>query len=109
MAQVGRNGGTVSGPIKTTRVVNGQKVEGRSSSVTVTALAAAAEETYTIADTDAEVGMVVSASPNVAPEAGWGIICAWVDAAGSIKIKVSNFGAAGLTGGALVINYTLTK
>ena len=109
MAQPGRNGSSMQGPLKFTRVSNGQRVEGRQGTVTVTALAAAAEETYTITDAEAEVGMVVSISPNVSPEVGWGIICAWVSAAGTVSVKASNFGAGALTGGSLVLNYTLTK
>jgi len=103
------NGSAMSGPIRAQRIDSGKKVLGRQATVTVAALGAAAEEIYEIADLDAVVGDIIVVSPNVAPEAGFGIICAWVDAAGVIKVKASNFGAGNLTGGSLVLNYAIQR
>lgn len=103
------NGSAMSGPIRAQRISGGKKVLGRQSTVTVAALTAGSEETYSITDADAVVGDIVVVSPNVAPEAGWGIICAWVDSAGVIKVKASNFGSGSLTGGSLALNYAIQR
>lgn len=80
--------------------------------VTVAALSAATEEIYTITETTpskSKVGDVIAVSPKTAPEAGFGIICAWVDSAGVIKVKASNFGAGALTGGSLVLRICVLR
>lgn len=77
--------------------------------VTVTALAAAAEEIYTLTDSRVHVGDVIAVSPLATPEVGWGIVCAWVDAEGSIKVKASNFGAGALTGGSLDLRVAVLR
>lgn len=83
--------------------------EGRQSTVTVTALAANATETYIISDADAAVGDIILCSPNVAPNVGFNIECCFVNAAGTIHVRVRNISAVGLTGGALVLNYQIVK
>ncbi|NIO44970.1 MAG: hypothetical protein GTN36_05465 [Candidatus Aenigmarchaeota archaeon] len=81
-----------------------------SASVTVSALAAAAEEDLSITDTNAEVDHVVSVSfANAAMETGLSVSAAWVSAAGTIKVRISNQSGSGLTGGANTIYYTLEK
>lgn len=91
-------GSSMSGPIRTKNP--------KSASVTVTALAAGSEETYVITDSDARVGDVIVVSPRSA-EAGWGVIRAWVSAAGQISVAASNFGAGALTGGSLTVDYRI--
>jgi len=112
MAVISKKKGTgISGPIRSKKrnATSGQQEYGRQASVTVAALTTNTAETYTVSDADAEVGDIVIASPNVAPEAGWGIEAAWVDAAGSIKIRARNHSGSSLTGGALVLNYAITR
>ena len=106
-----KRGSAMTGPIRSKKrsAVSGQLEYGRQSSVTVAALGANTAETYTIADDEAEVGDIVLVSPNVAPEAGWGVESAWVDAAGSIKVRARNHSGSSLTGGALVLNYAITR
>lgn len=80
--------------------------------VTVTALAAAGKETYTITETTpskSKVGDVIAVSPKTAPEAGFGIIAAWVDSAGVIKVKASNFSGSSLTGGSQVLRICVLR
>jgi hypothetical protein len=85
----------------------------RRAAVTVTAVAAGAEETYEIVETNpgtrAQKGDGVQVNPLNAPEAGWGIIRAWVEAPGVIRFTASNFGAASLTGGSLEVVYTVLR
>jgi hypothetical protein len=86
----------------------------RSASVTVTTLAAAAEETYTITETGntlANVGDVVVVNPPVGgAEASWGVIKAWVESRGVIKFTASNFHAsAALDGGAVIVRYAVIR
>jgi hypothetical protein len=85
----------------------------RQAAVTVTNLAAGAEEEYTITETAvgtrAQKGDGVQINPLNAPEAGWGIIKAWVDAPGVIKFTASNFGAGALTGGSVTVVYTVLR
>lgn len=109
MAQGKINGSNMSGPIRSQVMSNGLKTLGRSAVVTVTALAAAAEETYTITDADAFVGDVINVSPGTTLEAGWGTIAQWVSADGTISVKASNFGVGALTGGSLTLYYTITR
>lgn len=96
----------LSGPL---RMYSANGTLGRSDSVTVTALAAGAEETYTITDADAKLGDIIVASPAAGVEAGWGITKAWVSADNTIKISASNFSGSGLTGGSLTIHYAILK
>ena len=92
----------------------------RSASVTVTALSAAAEETYTITEPSvgspranvaalARVGDVVVVNPGPTNETGWGITKAWVDSLGVIKFSASNFGAGSLSGSTQVVNYAVLR
>lgn len=70
-------------------------------SVTVSALTAAAEEDVTISEPRVRVGDVIVANTLAAPETGLVILAAWVDAVGSIKLRLGNVNASdALTGGA---------
>ena len=72
-------------------------------SLTITTLAAAAEEDHTITETHAskaKVGDVVAVSPLAAPETGLVVLAAWVDSPGVIKVRVGNTHTSALTGGA---------
>lgn len=104
-----KKGSAMSGPIRSKRRVNGQQEFGRQAAITVAALSANTAETYSISDADAEVGDIVLASPNSAPEAGWGIEACWVDSAGAIKVRARNHSGGSLTGGALTLNYAITR
>lgn len=67
--------------------------------VTTSALAAGAEEELDIAIADAEVGDVLIVNPSVdLIEAGLSISYAYIDAAGSGKVGISNQSGSGLTG-----------
>jgi hypothetical protein len=92
----------------------------RAASVTVTALGAAAEETYTITEQTsgsprahlaalARVGDVVVVNPGPTQEVGWGITKAWVDSEGVIKFSASNFGAGSLDGSTQVVYYAVLR
>lgn len=96
-------GTRMSGPIRSN--------VGKSASVTVSALAAAAEEDLTITDADATVGDVISVSfDNAGMETGMCVCGAWVSAAGSIKVRISNVNAAAaLAGGARTIRYSISR
>lgn len=96
-------GTRMSGPIRSNI--------GKSASVTVSALAAAAEEDLTISDSDAAVGDVVVVSFDEAGmETGLCVCGAWVSAAGSIKIRISNVNAAAaLAGGSRTVRYAITR
>ena len=85
-----------------------------SGSITVAALAAAAEADYTISDDNAVAGDVVLASPaNAMAEQGFSLVAAWVSASGTVKVRVSNLGGAGaqgaLVGGANTLYYALIR
>jgi histidyl-tRNA synthetase len=101
----------VSGPIVSLTKSNGQNVEGRSASVTVSTLAAAAEEEYTITDADATVGdIIVCSFDNAGMETGMCICGAWVSANGTIKVRVTNVNAAAaLVGGSRTLRYQIMK
>lgn len=80
----------------------------KSAEVTVSALAAAAEEELTISDSDAEVGDVIVCSPSEAlDEAGLCIASARVSAAGTIKVRISNQSGSGLTGSTEDLYYAI--
>lgn len=94
----------------------------RKAIVTVTALGAAAEETYTITEPllgsprshvlpaiGAQCPDVVVVNPGPTNETGWGITKAWVDSEGVIKFSASNFGAGSLTGSEQVVYYAVLR
>lgn len=83
----------------------------KSANVTVTDLAAGAEEIYSITDAKARVGDVIVANePAGGAEASWGIVQAWVDSVGVIKVKAGNFHASdALTGGTVAIRYAVLR
>jgi hypothetical protein len=79
--------------------------------VTISALAAAAEEELTITETNvgrrARVGDGVVINLPATPEAGLSIAAAWVQSPGVIKFRISNLNTAvALTAGA--VNFTVT-
>ena len=77
-------------------------------SVTVSALAAAAEEDIDVTISGAAVGDVVWVNPTeAAAETGLSISAAWVSAADTVSIRVSNQSGVGLTGSTENWNYVL--
>lgn len=106
-----KKGTAFSGPIRSKKrnATSGQQEFGRSSTVTVAALATNTAETYSITDADAEVGDVINVSPQTAPEAGWGVEAAWCATAGTIAVRARNHSGGSLTGGALVLSYAITR
>jgi hypothetical protein len=100
-------GSSMSSPLRMTKT--GSNTQGRSAAVTVAALTTNTAELYTITDADAEVGDIILVSPNTAPEAGWGIECTYVSAAGTIKVRARNHSGDTLTGGSLTLNYQIVK
>jgi hypothetical protein len=82
-----------------------------SSAETVSALAAGAEETLDITDSDAAVGDLVLVNPsNAGAESSLGIVAAWVSAAGTIKVRITNVHAAdALTGGSRTFYYAILR
>jgi hypothetical protein len=92
----------------------------RKATITVAALDAGAEETYTIteaaihprahvADSRRNIPDLVVINPPADAETGWGITKAWVDSEGVIKFTASNFGAGSLTGGSLTVSYCVLR
>jgi uncharacterized phosphosugar-binding protein len=94
----------------------------RTATITVSALAAAAEETYTITETGystraqarptigKQIGDVVVVNGAPDQEATWAITSAWVDSLGVIKFTATNVHAsAALTGGSLVVTYCVLR
>lgn len=72
-------------------------------SITISALAAEAEETLTLAVTGAAVGDHVILSPTAAPEAGVCLAAAWVSADDTVSVRVQNNSSGSLTGGSLAV------
>jgi hypothetical protein len=89
----------------------------RTATVTVSALDAAAEETYTITDAKVRIAAspkgvsdVIAISPPSTAEDTWIITKAWVSAVGVIKFSASNVHAsAALTGGDIVVTYCVIR
>ena len=95
----------------------------RTATITVSTLAAGAEETYTITESNvgspkakaqptigSQIGDVVVVNGSPSQEATWGIISAWVDSPGVIKFTASNFHASSaLSGGSLVVTYCVLR
>lgn len=82
----------------------------KSATITVAALTAGSEEIYSITDAKARVGDVIAVSaPAGGAEVGWGVLGAWVDSVGVIKVKASNLGAGTLDGGSLIIRYAVIR
>lgn len=78
--------------------------------MTCTALAAAAEEDITITDAKVRVGDVVVVNTSAAAETGLAILGAWVAAAGTITVRISNVNAAvALTAGAISVRYCVLR
>ena len=105
-----QKGSHMTGPIRSTVGGGGSKVVGRSGSITIATIAAAAEAVYTIADADAEVNDVICVSPQAAPEAGVVIASCYCIVAGVVSITIRNAKASGaLTGGALAVSYSISR
>jgi hypothetical protein len=108
---------TFSGPVKST---NGFEVGSSGTqlslikkgtvSVTVSALAAAAEEDITLSISDAVAGdIVILTPPNAAAETGLAKLLEWVSASGSVKLRVGNVSGSSLTGSTADWNYILIR
>jgi hypothetical protein len=109
MAQGSLPGSRMSGPIRSTSTNLGNgKQQGRSASITIAALAAAATGTYTIADSNAIVGDVICVSPAAAMEAGAIIASARVTVDGTIEVCIVNASGSSLVGGAKTLYYTIS-
>lgn len=79
-----------------------------SAAITVAAIADEASADYTIADTNAAVGDVISVSLLHADmEAGLLVVGAWVSAASEISVRIANDSGGALTGGAAVVKYAI--
>jgi hydrogenase maturation factor len=82
----------------------------KTASMTITALAAAAEEDVTITDAQVRPGDVVVVTTTAAPETGLAILQAWCTAAGTISVRISNMNAAtALTAGAVSVRYCVLR
>lgn len=69
-------------------------------SVTVTTLAAAAEEEYTLTCTGVAAGDSIVANPSAAAaETGLAVVLAWVSAANTVKVRVTNLNASAALSG----------
>lgn len=80
-------------------------------SVTLAATAAAAEEDVTLTITGAAAGDIVILTPlNAAMETGVAVIGAWVSAADTVKVRISNVNAAAsLVGSTALWSYLIIK
>jgi len=86
------------------------KVEKGTVSVTVSALAAAAEEDIDVTITGATTADHVSVNPTeTAAETGLSVSAAWVSAADTVTIRISNQNGSGLTGSTESWVYLLTQ
>lgn len=78
--------------------------------VTIAAGLAAAEEDITVTITGAAAGDIVMVTPlSTAMETGVGIAGAWVSAADTVKIRVTNLSASTLTGSTTNFSYLIIK
>ena len=79
-------------------------------SVTVAAGLAAAEEDVSVTITGAAAGDIVLMTPlNASMETGVGIVAAWVSAADTVKIRISNLSGSTLTGSTAAWSYCIIK
>lgn len=82
----------------------------KTGSMTISALAAAAEEDVTISDPKVHVGDVVVVNTTSAPETGLGIVHAYVSAEGTITVRITNLNAVtALTAGAVSVRYCVLR
>lgn len=95
----------------------------RNATITVTALAAGAEETYTITesnltprlksrpvDAQGRVPDIILVNPPTTAEDTWIITKAWVNSLGVVKFTASNVHATDpLTGGSLIVSYCVIR
>ena len=83
-----------------------KQIKSAAISVTVSALADAAEEDISLTITGVAAGDLVLLAPiNAAMETGLAVIGAWVSAANTVKLRVSNVKGSGLTGSTANWNY----
>jgi hypothetical protein len=81
-----------------------------SGTVTISALAAAAEEDLTITDSNiATTDVVIGSFANADMETGVGVLGVWCSAAGTIKLRITNASGSGLTGGSATFYYCIIK
>lgn len=100
----------MSGPIRTTCTNKGSgKQVGRTGSITIAALLTLTGAVYTITDSDAIAGDVISVSPTGALEAGAIVAGAYCAVDGTVTIKIFNGSASTLTGGAQTFAYFICK
>ena len=80
-----------------------------SGSITISSLAASAQEDLSISDSNAEVGDVISVTlANADMEDNLAVAAAWVSADGTIKIRIANLDTTNaLTGGSATVYYTI--
>lgn len=79
-------------------------------SVTISALAADAEEDITLTITGAAAGDLVALAPNNSSmETGVSISAVWISAADTVKLRISNQSGSGLTGSTATWDYVLIK
>jgi hypothetical protein len=78
--------------------------------VTLAATAAAAEEDVSLTITGAAAGDIVIMTPlNASMETGVAIVAAWVSAADTVKVRISNVHSSGLTGSTQNWSYCIIK
>lgn len=86
------------------------KIEKGTVSLTVTTLAAAAEEDLTAAITGVQVGDVILLTPReAAAETGLALLGAWVSDTDEITVRIGNTHTDALTGGANTWDYVLIR
>ena len=80
-----------------------------SGAVTVSALAAGAQEDLQISDSNAKDGDVVCVTLAAAGYEAGMIVTGYVSAAGAVEVRVNNTSGGALTGGATTAYYTLIR
>jgi hypothetical protein len=108
---------TFSGPVKSTGGIEVgsdgttiTKILKGTIAVTISALAAAAEEDISLTIAAATVGDMVLVSPlNASMETGVAVLAAWVSANGTVKVRVGNVSGSSLTGSTANWQYCLIR
>lgn len=79
-------------------------------SVTLAATAAAAEEDVSLTISGAAAGDIVIMTPlNASMETGVGIVAAWVSAANTVKVRITNLHTSTLTGSTQSWSYCIIQ
>lgn len=103
-------GTSMGGPIRALDTRSGSESRKyRQASLTLTAVAAGAAGTFTIADSQALPGDVICVSPVAAPPAGMVIASAYCAVEGTISVVLQNAGGGAFTAGPLVVRYTISS